>query len=208
MRDWTISLKLYRCFSSTNRYSPSGIAAFACGAAVTGATFALLPVGDAIVSLPLLWGLTFLAAIDMRTHTLPDAITLPLLILGVLVSALGFGPPMIHSVSGAIAGYASLALIAFSYRRMRGRDGLGLGDAKLLAALGAWAGVAVLPQILLIAALLGLGFAAVCAIRMRLRVNDAMPFGPFLAISGYCAFVSTRSPMIVTNLFSMFTQAS
>jgi Flp pilus assembly protein protease CpaA len=111
---------------------------------------------DAIVSLPLLWGLILLAAIDIRTYTLPDAITLPLLTLGLVLSALGIGPPMIASVAGVIVGYAGLALTAVGYRYLRGRDGLGLGDAKLLSLLGAWTGAALLPQILLIAALLGL----------------------------------------------------
>jgi prepilin signal peptidase PulO-like enzyme (type II secretory pathway) len=136
-------------------------------------------------------------------------ITLPLLLSGLVLSAFGFGPPMLASVAGAIIGYVSLASIAFGYRLLRGHDGLGLGDAKLLAMLGAWIGVALLPQVLLIAALLGLAcYAATRAFGGQLRANDALPFGPFLAISGYCVLLSTREPSIVTDVFQLVAQLS
>jgi leader peptidase (prepilin peptidase)/N-methyltransferase len=164
-----------------------------CGCALTIATFAFLRVEDAVAACALLWGLTALTAIDIRTYKLPDELTLPLLAVGLLLSAMGLGPSLISGTFAAIVGYGSLFLIAFCYRRLRGRDGLGLGDAKLLAALGAWTGIDLLPLILLGASLLGLACCgANRVIKGELPANDAVPFGPFLSISGYCAFLSTK----------------
>src|SRR5215472_5053780 len=91
---------------------------------------------------------------------------------------------------GAAAGYLALHAVAFIYRRLRGRDGLGEGDAKLLAAAGAWVGASALPQVVLIAALAGL-FAAGCLhlAGYRLRGTSAMPFGPFLAFATWIVWL-------------------
>jgi leader peptidase (prepilin peptidase)/N-methyltransferase len=130
------------------------------------------------------WWLLALGWIDLRCWLLPDALTLPLVIAG-LVAAIMFDPNQLTDRAvGAALGYASLAAIAALYRALRRRDGLGGGDAKLLAASGAWLGAAALPQVILLAALSAL--AAVACLRLagvRLGIHSAMPFGPFLALA-------------------------
>ena len=138
------------------------------------------------------WGMTALglglaaalAAIsltDIRTRRIPDRLSLPLLGAGLLVAALrpetGFSD---HAI-GAALGYASLALFGGVYFRLKGVDGLGLGDAKLFAAAGAWAGWAALPQILLIASMTGLAFALLR--RLIGRPLYGVPFAPFLSLA-------------------------
>jgi leader peptidase (prepilin peptidase)/N-methyltransferase len=186
-----------------------GNAVLLAGTALTLLAFALLPARDAFVGLPLLWTLTVLAAIDVRTYRLPDVLTLPLLVAGILISVIGLGPSLISSSLGALVGYGALWLISASYRRLRGRDGLGLGDAKLLAALGAWNGVETLPYILLGAALLGLIWCAGLRVWGRpVQSSDLVPFGPFLSISGFGVFVATRAPIIATDLFQAVMRTS
>jgi leader peptidase (prepilin peptidase)/N-methyltransferase len=135
-------------------------------------------------SLGLGWTLLTLAAIDYRESVLPDIITLPLIPTG-LVLAWVVDPGLLigHAVS-ALAGFASLALIAGIYRWVRGRDGLGLGDAKLLAAAGAWLGLQALPSVVLIAAACGLAFALATALAgAKLTWTSRMAFGPHLALA-------------------------
>lgn len=129
------------------------------------------------------WWLLALALIDLRTWRLPDVLTLPLILAGVGLAALGLLPAamLLSSLVGAAAGFLVLAGIGWAYRQLRGRDGLGLGDAKLLAAAGAWLGVEALPWLLLFAALLGLAMALARA--GPLRPETAVPFGPPLALS-------------------------
>jgi leader peptidase (prepilin peptidase)/N-methyltransferase len=136
------------------------------------------------------WCLLACAAIDFRHLLLPDGLTLPLLVAGLGVAgALAPGNLAGHAL-GAIAGFSVFAAIAWVYRRARGRDGLGLGDAKLVAALGAWVGWPGLPSVVL--------FAAVSAITATLAVrkfkaggDSAQPiaFGPYLALSGWLVWL-------------------
>ena len=120
------------------------------------------------------WSLLALGWIDALCQRLPDALTLPL-ILGGIAEALWLEPDTVTGRAlGAAVGYTALWALAWAYRRLRGREGLGLGDAKLLAAGGAWGGVALLPDVLLVSALAGLGWALA---RGRTRIA----FGPFLA---------------------------
>ena len=130
------------------------------------------------------WWLLALAWIDARHWLLPDLLTLPLVIAG-LVAALAVAPGELASRAlGAAGGYAFFRGLAFLYRKLRGRDGLGQGDAKLLAAAGAWVGAAALPQVILIAAFAGLCAAGVMRIAgVRLGASSALPFGPFLALA-------------------------
>jgi len=130
------------------------------------------------------WWLLTLGWTDLRSWLLPDVLTLPLIIAG-LAAAFVFDPDQLtQRALGAALGYLSLAAMAALYRALRGREGLGGGDAKLLAASGAWLGAAALPQVVLFAALLALAIAAFLRLTgKRLGRHSAMPFGPFLALA-------------------------
>lgn len=167
------------------------------GAAVAVALWSVLaawgPVGALTAVLG--WWLLALALIDLREYRLPDAGTLPLLAAGLAVSAAGLTGPLWAHLLGAVLGYASLAGLAYAYRRLRGIDGLGLGDAKLLAAGGAWAGAAALPSILLWAGLSGLAAAAALALAGRpMGAQTALPFGPGLALGLFLTW--TLGPLV------------
>ena len=129
------------------------------------------------------WCLLALGWIDLRCWLLPDALTLPLIIAG-LAAAFLFNPDQLTDRAlGAALGYLSLIAIAALYRRLRGREGLGGGDAKLLAASGAWLGAAALPQVILLAAISALAAAGCLRLGgIRLGIHSALPFGPFLAL--------------------------
>lgn len=129
------------------------------------------------------WTLLTLALIDARCFQLPDALTLPLIPLGLVVVGLTDPQKLLGHGLAALAGGLGFALLAWAYERLRGRAGLGLGDAKLLAAGGAWVGLAGLPGVILIAALSALTLALAQAVAGgRLRATTALPFGPHLAL--------------------------
>ena len=133
------------------------------------------------------WMLLTLAVLDWRHFWLPDALTLPLAFLGLTLGMWATDVVLIDRIIGAAVGYGALLAIALAYRALRGRDGLGLGDAKLLGALGAWFGWQALPFILLIAAVTGL---LVMVVTGRARDRTArVPLGTFLALAalpGWC----------------------
>ena len=126
-----------------------------------------------------------LALIDARIYMLPDLITLPLLWLGLLVNTLGFFAAIADAVLGAVAGYLSLWVIYWLFKLLRAKEGLGYGDFKLTAAIGAWLGWQALPSVVLVAALTALCTAAVLMLAGRMKVEQPMPFGPFLAFAGF-----------------------
>lgn len=126
------------------------------------------------------WWLLVLAAIDLKIFRLPDGLTLPLAAAGLALAAAGGAQALLAHGAAALLGYGAFAGIALGYRRLRGRDGLGLGDAKLLAAGGAWLGPAALPSIVFVAALLTLCGAMIAA-RGRPGRGMMIPFGPGLA---------------------------
>lgn len=130
------------------------------------------------------WLLLTLAVLDRRHFWLPDALTLPMAFLGFTIGLWTTDVAMPDRVIGAVAGYLGLLAVAMIYRAMRRRDGLGLGDAKLLGALGAWFGWQALPFILLLAASLGL-LAILAAMAAGRVVNAAtrVPLGTFLALA-------------------------
>jgi leader peptidase (prepilin peptidase)/N-methyltransferase len=130
------------------------------------------------------WSLLALGWIDWNTLRLPDALTLPLVVVG-LASAWLDSPGAFYSgVIGAVAGYGAFFVVGVCYRLVRGREGLGRGDAKLLAAAGAWLGWPALPWVVLLAALLGLLLALLQRARnVRLTAETALPFGPPLALA-------------------------
>lgn len=130
------------------------------------------------------WTLLALGWIDAETMLLPDVLTLPLLLAGLGATFLLTPGRLAAHAAGAAAGYLLFRGIARLYRALRGREGLGEGDAKLLAAAGAWVGWAALPEVVLVAALLGLGAAAIARLRgQALSGATAIPFGPCLALA-------------------------
>lgn len=137
---------------------------------------------DAALTALLGWQLLLIAVIDGEHFRLPDALTLPLLATGGLAAVLLDQTAPLNAVIGAAAGFTSLWLLAFAYRRLRGRDGLGDGDPILLAAGGAWVGWIGLPSVLLWASAAGLSFvAARMLVGRKVSGQDRLPFGPCLA---------------------------
>jgi leader peptidase (prepilin peptidase)/N-methyltransferase len=130
-----------------------------------------------------------LAWIDAETFLLPDLITQALLWVGLIGSAMSLTPtPLIQALSGAVLGYSMLWAVSWVFVRWRGKEGMGQGDLKLLAALGAWVGVWSLLPVLLMASVSGLIFGVIQKMRGQLGDNGHFAFGPFLALSGFACF--------------------
>jgi leader peptidase (prepilin peptidase)/N-methyltransferase len=124
--------------------------------------------------------------LDLIHHWLPDRLTLPLIPLGLLAAWGGFGPPLEERAIGAAAGFAVLWIIAFAYRRLRKREGMGGGDPKLFAALGAWLGWTQLPFVLLGAGLFGLAAIALMRARgRRVSAADRLPLGTLMVLAAW-----------------------
>jgi leader peptidase (prepilin peptidase) / N-methyltransferase len=140
---------------------------------------------------PFGWWLLALAWTDLRCWLLPDALTLPLVVAG-LAATLWLDPANLTAAAlGAVLGYLGLRLVGGIYQRLRGSEGVGQGDAKLLAASGAWLGATALPQVILLAASAALA-AALCLrlAGIRLGARSALPFGPFLAGATWLLWLS------------------
>jgi leader peptidase (prepilin peptidase) / N-methyltransferase len=130
------------------------------------------------------WWLLALGWIDARHRLLPDVLTLPLLVLGLVLAAVFAPEDLANRAAAAALGYLALRIVAWVYQRLRHREGLGQGDAKLLAAAGAWLGIAALPQVILVAALAALATAIGLSLTgAQLRAHSVLPFGPFLALA-------------------------
>ena len=168
--------------------------------------FALGPIAIALLSLSqhgltletiaicfLGWTLWVLAWIDMETRLLPDVLTLGLLWAGLLVNCAEIFASLDHAVIGAAAGYSSLWLLNAGYRLVRGQDGMGAGDFKLLAAIGAWLGLGALPAVVLIAASSGvITGLSLSVIGWRNR-GEAIAFGPHLCLgAAFFVFAEDR----------------
>ncbi len=136
------------------------------------------------------WTLLALGWIDWRWMLLPDKLTLPLLLAGLLLTG-WLQPESIGShAAGAAVGYLALRGVAWCYRVLRGREGIGAGDAKLLGAAGAWLGLTPLPVVILLAALGGLATAGMLALSgRRLHATMALPFGPCLAAATWLVWL-------------------
>jgi leader peptidase (prepilin peptidase)/N-methyltransferase len=142
------------------------------------------------------WWLLALAWIDVRRLILPDVLTLPLIVAGLLAAAVLDPDSLAERALGAALGYLALRAVAWAYLRLRGREGLGQGDAKLLAAAGAWLGAVALPQVILVAALSALLVAA--ALRLSgstMHAHSALPFGPFLALAIWALWLFGPLPL-------------
>lgn len=142
--------------------------------------------GAALLTAFLGWQLLLIAVVDAEHFWLPDQLTLPLLGSGLVASALLHPASLIDCVMGAVVGFCSLWALAWIYRRLRGREGLGGGDPYLYAALGAWVGWAGLPSVLLWAAAAGLSLVVATGVVGRNWSGASrLPFGTFLAIGGW-----------------------
>ncbi len=140
-----------------------------------------------------LWALIAMSFIDLDTQLLPDELTLPLMWLGLLVNLEGTFVPLRDAVIGAAAGYLSLWLVYWMFRAVTGKEGIGYGDFKLLAALGAWMGWMMLPLIVLLSSAVGAILGVSMIILKRHQADRPIPFGPFLAAAGLLALLFGHS---------------
>jgi leader peptidase (prepilin peptidase)/N-methyltransferase len=148
------------------------------------------PSAQTLAGLALTWAMVALTGIDLRTQLLPDSITLPLLWLGLLLGLWHVFISAPQAILGAILGYLSLWSIYWLFKLATGKEGMGYGDFKLLAALGAWMGAGALLPIVLLSSLVG---AAVGSAILVLRGRDRsipIAFGPYLAAAGWIWFVA------------------
>ncbi|MBB5017378.1 leader peptidase (prepilin peptidase)/N-methyltransferase [Chitinivorax tropicus] len=131
------------------------------------------------------WALIALTFIDFDKQLLPDDITLPLMWLGIFFNLNGWlGLPLKESIVGAMAGYLILWSVYWLFKLIRGKEGMGYGDFKLLAALGAWLGWLALPQIILISSVLGVIGGIITNIMAQRGLESRFAFGPYLAMAG------------------------
>ncbi|MDC7692045.1 prepilin peptidase [Vogesella indigofera] len=130
-----------------------------------------------------------LALIDARTQLLPDDLTLPLLWAGLLFNLWSGRVPLADAVMGAVLGYLALWSVYWLFKLVTGKEGMGYGDFKLLAALGAWLGWMQLPLVILLSSVLGAVFGILLLLLSKHEKGQTMPFGPYLALAGWCAFV-------------------
>ena len=135
------------------------------------------------------WAMIALTFIDLDTYYLPDSNTLPLLWLGLLLNLAGTYAPLSSAVIGAVAGYLSLWTVYWVFKWATGKEGMGYGDFKLLAAIGAWLGWQMLPLTILLSSLVG-AVIGIGLIMLTRRGRDVpIPFGPYLAIAGMIAML-------------------
>ncbi|MDO8263043.1 MAG: prepilin peptidase [Gallionella sp.] len=138
-------------------------------------------------ALLLIWALLALTAIDFDTQLLPDDITLPLLWAGLLLNLFGVFTDLYSAVLGAVIGYLALWSVYWLFKLATGKEGMGYGDFKLLAALGAWLGWQMLPLIILLSSLVGAMIGVILIVALKHGRNIPIPFGPYLACSGLIA---------------------
>lgn len=138
-------------------------------------------------ALLLIWILVALTAIDFDTQLLPDDLTLPLLWLGLLFNLFGTFTSLPSAVLGAVFGYLSLWGVYWAFKLLTGKEGMGYGDFKLLAALGAWLGWQMLPLIILLSSLVGAVIGITLIVALKRGRNIPIPFGPYLAGGGLIA---------------------
>nr|WP_314487841.1 A24 family peptidase [uncultured Pseudomonas sp.] len=143
------------------------------------------PGGQALTLLLVTWALLSLSLIDLEHKLLPDVIVLPVLWLGLLVNTFDMHVTPQSALWGAAAGYLSLWTLFWLYKLATGKDGMGYGDFKLLALLGAWGGVHILPFTLLMASVGGALIGLYLIRRGHARPSHEMPFGPCLATAGW-----------------------
>jgi len=142
-----------------------------------------------LASLLFAYFLIAMTLIDYDTKTLPDDLTYPLLWLGLLINLDGTIVPLRDAVIGAMAGYLSLWAVYWLFKLATGKEGMGYGDFKLLAALGAWMGWAMLPTIIILSSVVGAVVGISLIVFARRDRNNPIPFGPYLAAAGMIALL-------------------
>lgn len=140
-------------------------------------------------ALVFVWALLALTVIDIDTQLLPDDITLPLLWAGLVFNLTGTFAPLPEAVIGAAAGYMSLWLVYWLFKIATGKEGMGFGDFKLLAAIGAWVGWKLLPLVILLSSLVGALVGVALILTRRHGRATPIPFGPYLAAAGLIAML-------------------
>lgn len=140
-------------------------------------------------ALLLSWALIALTVTDLRTMYLPDNLTLPLLWLGLLLSLKPVFADPVSAIAGAAAGYLLLWCIFWAFKLATGKEGMGYGDFKLMAALGAWLGWQALPQIVLLSAVVGAAVGILLMLARKAEWSSRIPFGPYIAGAGWIALI-------------------
>jgi len=169
------------------------------GLLAAGAIYRFGPTWQGIAACAFLWTLLALTFIDFDTQLLPDDLTLPLLWAGLVANLFELFVPLRTAVIGAVAGYLALWLVYWIFKLVRGKEGMGYGDFKLLAALGAWLGWAMLPLIVLLASVVGAVIGLALIVFKGRDHNVPLAFGPYLAIAGAIALFF--GPMLVRTFF-------
>jgi leader peptidase (prepilin peptidase)/N-methyltransferase len=142
------------------------------------------------------WAMIALSFIDFDTQLLPDDITLPILWLGLLANAFGMYTDLRSAVFGAVAGYMILWLVYWAFRILARKEGMGFGDFKLLAAIGAWTGWQVIPVVILASAGLGAVVGSLFLWLSKRGSDTRIPFGPYLALAGIVALIWGRELVV------------
>lgn len=160
-----------------------------CAALTLAVAWCQGPSEQALALALLTWCLLGLSLIDSEHQLLPDVLVMPMLWLGLLFNSFGLFVPLADALWGAVAGYLSLWTVFWLFKAVTGKDGMGYGDFKLFALIGAWGGWQILPLTLLLSSVVG---ALVGVLLLRLRgaaLGSEMPFGPYLATAGWIALL-------------------
>lgn len=144
---------------------------------------------DTLAMLVLTWGLLAMSLIDADHQILPDVLVLPLLWLGLILNSFGMFVSLSDAFWGAVIGYMSLWSIFWLFKAVTGKDGMGYGDFKLLALLGAWGGWQILPLTILLSSLVGAVLGVIILRVQRNSLSKPIPFGPYLALAGWIALI-------------------
>ncbi len=155
-----------------------------------------------VPALILTWTLIALSGIDIRKQLLPDSMTYPLLWLGLLLSTQNLFTNPIDSIVGATVGYLSLWSVYHLFRLTTGKEGMGYGDFKLLAAFGAWLGWQAIPLVIILSSLVGAVVGIAMIVISGRDKSVPMPFGPFIAAAGWIALLWGQQ---LTNLYFEFS---
>ncbi|SIN88880.1 leader peptidase (prepilin peptidase) / N-methyltransferase [Parasphingorhabdus marina DSM 22363] len=194
-----------KCRACRHKIAPEHPAMELTAAMIGALAFAQAPGVEGLLGALLGWQLLLLAALDVKHQWLPDRLTYLLIISGLLGGLLAGSPLMADRAIGAVTGFAVFWVVRLLYFRAREQEGLGQGDAKLLAGIGAWLGWMALPMVVLLACIIGL--AGVFLSRLRgqaVAADTALPFGSYLAVAAFPLWlITTEIP--VSALAEIFT---